>query len=146
MTSLRMTLAAAIFGLMAGAPIALAEPAAATQEPAAAAQEPVSPYTVIEADARIAFVSSVHGFRVGADKTLILDGPGRRWYRVTLDRGCARDLPWEQAIALGDRTGSFDRFSTVIVDGRRCFVRAVDQIEDPRPVERALRAAEKAQG
>jgi hypothetical protein len=122
---------------------------AAAQEAAAqegAAQEQASPYTVVTENSRIPFVSSVRGFRIGLDKSLILDGPAGKWYRVTLDRSCARDLPWEHAIAIRDRTGSFDRFSTVIVDGRRCFVRAVDEIADPRPVERALRAAEKAQG
>jgi hypothetical protein len=145
MMRMRMTVVGAVLAAAAGAGVAFAEPAA--QNAAAAVTEaPASPYTVIEENARIAFVHSVTGFRVGADKTLILDGPGRRWYRVTLDRGCARDLPWEQAIAIRDRTGSFDRFSSVVIDGRRCFVRAVDQIEDPRPVDRALRAAEKAQG
>lgn len=116
----------------------------ATQRAEKAAEAPVSPYKVIRENARVPFASTLRNFSVGQDKTLLLDGPGNTWYRVTLDNFCARDLAWEERIALRDQLGSFDRFSSVIVDGRRCIVRAVDQIEDPRPVDRAARDAKRA--
>jgi hypothetical protein len=109
-----------------------------------AAEAPASPYTVLKENVRIPFASSLTGFRIGADKSVLIDGPGRRWYRVQLDSFCQRDLPWENHIGLSTPTGSLDRFDILIVDGRRCFIRALDQIEDPRPVDRALRPATKA--
>lgn len=99
-----------------------------------AAEAPVV-YTVVDADASIPFASrSVRNFRVGkdAEQSLLLEGPGGRWYRATLEEGCSRNLRWEEAIGVRhDATGRLDRFSSVIIDGRRCIIKALDRIEDP---------------
>jgi hypothetical protein len=100
-------------------------------------------YTVIREDVTIPFTSSVRNFRVGADKTLLLEGSGNRWYRAKLPEPCRSDLRWEQAIGLADRTASsVSKFTDVIVDGRRCQIIALDEIADPKEAERL--AAEKA--
>lgn len=105
--------------------------ACATDGPAA----PPVTYTVVKADDSIPFASTgVRNFRVGKDepRSLLLEGPNRRWYRATLDASCRSSLPWEHAIGVKtDATDRFDRFSTVIIDGRRCQIRALDQIADP---------------
>jgi hypothetical protein len=136
-----------LIALLAAAPLALvlAASAAAETKPAAPPLPAPSPYKVVQENTRIPFAANqIDGFRVGADKSLILEGPGRRWYRVTLESFCQRDLPWENFIGLDSNFGALDRFDSIIVDGRRCRIRTLDQIEDPRPVDRALRAAKKA--
>ena len=110
--------------------------------PARAVESQIPHYVVLKEDASIPFaLRRVTGYRVGKDRSLILD-VGPRWYRAELDSFCARDLRWTHRIGLlPGGIGSFDRFSRVIVDGRRCFVRSVDEIADPRPAERAAREA-----
>jgi Family of unknown function (DUF6491) len=90
-------------------------------------------YTVVAADASIPFASkSIRNFRVGSEKTLLLEAAGGKWYRATLISSCRNDLPWEEAIGIDAGTiDRFDRFSAVVIDGRRCHVQALDQIEDP---------------
>ena len=92
-------------------------------------------YTVIAADASIPFASSaVRTYRVGkdADHSLLLEGANSRWYRATLEQTCRHDLQWQQAIAFkADATDRLDKFSSVLIDGRRCQVMALDQIADP---------------
>jgi Family of unknown function (DUF6491) len=102
-------------------------------EPDAAAEAPVS-YAVVDDDARIAFASTIRNFRVGKDspRSLLIEAGNGKWYRVALQQYCARDLPWEHAVGIDTGPGStFDRFSTVVVDGRRCQVKAIDEIVDP---------------
>ena len=116
--------------LFAAACVALAACATAPEEAAA----PVT-YTVVEADASIPFASrSVRNYRVGKDEgpSLLLEAGNDRWYRATLDESCSRDLRWEQAIGVRyDATDRLDKFSSVIIDGRRCTIKALDRIEDP---------------
>ena len=51
--------------------------------------------------------------------------------RIRLD-SCRRSLPWEHAIAVDNgATNSFDKFSFVVIDGRRCRIQSLDQIADP---------------
>ncbi len=111
---------------------ALAASGCATSQEEAAA--PVT-YTVVEADASIPFASrAIRNFRVGkdAEHSLLLEGANSRWYRATLESTCSRDLRWEQAIAFkADATDRLDKFSSVLIDGRRCRVMALDQIADP---------------
>ena len=98
-----------------------------------AAAPPVT-YTVVKADASIPFANTIRNYRTGKDveKSLLLEGSNGNWYRARLDSFCARALPWENAIGVvQDATNSFDKFSTVVIDGQRCRVVAVDQIADP---------------
>ena len=102
-------------------------------------------YTVIDDDVTIPFAQTVNNFRVGLDRSLILDGVGRKWYRATLSQPCKSDLNWEERIGLVDRGGiSVSKFSEVIVNGRRCQILSLDEIADPKPAEDAARAAAAA--
>jgi Family of unknown function (DUF6491) len=132
----------AAFGLaLLAAPVAAAQDATPPQsEPAAEETEQQAfAYTVIEEDARIPFgPRRVNSYRVGRDGSLLLRTGVNDWYRATLFAPCARDLPWENQIAIGDRSHtSIDRFSFAIVDGQRCQFHTFDKIEDPRIAERA---------
>ena len=98
-----------------------------------AAAPPVT-YTVVKENASIPFANNIRNYRTGKDveKSLLLEGSNGNWYRARLDSFCARALPWENAIGVvQDATNSFDKFSTVVIDGQRCRVVAVDQIADP---------------
>ncbi len=103
-------------------------------------------YTVVRADATIPFTSSVRNFRVGSDKSLLLEGNGNRWYRAQIAEPCKSDLRWEQSVGLADRTmTSVSKFTEVIVDGRRCQIISLDEIADPKAAEDAARAKAAAQ-
>lgn len=112
---------------------ALAASGCATSQDAAQTQAPVT-YTVVAADASIPFATTtISNYRVGKDveHSLLLEA-GSRWYRAGLEPSCSRDLRWEQAIAFkADATDRLDKFSSVLIDGRRCRVLALDQIVDP---------------
>lgn len=101
-------------------------------------------YTVVAADVTIPFQRTVNNFRVGLDRSLLLEGTGNKWYRATLPEPCKSDLRWEEAIGLADRGSiSVSKFSEVVVNGRRCQLLSLDEIADPRPAEEAARAAAK---
>lgn len=140
---MRHVLVSALLGALAFGGAAFAEEPNAE----AAQEEAAFTYRVLEENVSIPFgARQVDSFRVGRDGSLILRVGVSRWYRATLYAPCARDLRWENDIAIrsGGGTGSVDRFSYAIVDGNRCQFRTLDQIEDPRVAERAADEATAA--
>jgi hypothetical protein len=132
------------FAMLAAVFVALAAPAfAGTKGEAASKREPLA-YVVLKSDASIPFANStVRGFQVGDDDSLILEA-GSRWYRAVVWSSCQRDLKWEHAIALvSTPLDTFDRFSRVLVDGRSCPVVSVDQIENPAKTRADAKAKAK---
>jgi hypothetical protein len=117
---------------------------AAAQPSEAQPDEDAPRYVVLAQNAAIPFaLRTIIGYRVGEDDSLILRHVSRRWYRAELDRPCARDLPWRHRIALRPNPGgTFDRFSYVIIDGRRCYLYSLDEIADPRPPRAGEKEAE----
>jgi hypothetical protein len=116
----------------------LAAGAMAQPEETTAPDEEASRYRVLAENASIPFADrTITGFKVGEDRSLILTYMNRRWFRAELDRACARDLPWRHSIGIRPSPGgTFDRFSYVIIDGRRCYLYSLDEIADPRlPIE-----------
>lgn len=115
------------------ATLALGLGACATADDAGKAAEAPVAYTVINDDASIAFASSsIRTFRPGAERTLLLETNNGRWYRATLQGNCKSEVRWRQAIAIAPGASDrFDRFSAVLVGGRRCQVSALDEIADP---------------
>lgn len=110
-------LAAAALGLAAA-------PAAASAEPAPASQE-----------ARIPFVNhgGIRDWRAADGDTLYVQDSRRRWYRAELMHD-AIGLPFAWTIGFETRgVDSFDRFSTVVVDGQRIPVRSLVRVDGPPP-------------
>lgn len=102
-------------------------------------------YAVVKEDVSIPFSRNIRNFRVGLDRSLLLEGPSKRWYRATLPEPCKSDLRWEQSIALADRSSpSVSKFTDVFVDGQKCQILTLDEIADPKPAEDAARAAAAA--
>ncbi|MEZ6022730.1 MAG: DUF6491 family protein [Hyphomonadaceae bacterium] len=121
-----MRLLTAIAALAAMTSAAFADPPPVQEEAAPA-------YNVLEADARLPFSSLLlRSYQVARDDSLILRIGADRWYRATVWQSCKNDLRWEQRI--GFDTGpsqTLDRFSAVYVDGNRCPLESLDQIEEP---------------
>ncbi|TPW01016.1 MAG: hypothetical protein FD124_3820, partial [Alphaproteobacteria bacterium] len=113
--------------------------ACATKTGTAAAPLAVQ-YTVVREDVTIPFSRTVNNFRVGLDRSLLLETGHHRWYRATLSPPCQSDLRWEERIALADRAStSVSKFTDVIVDGHRCQILTLDEIGDPKVAEDAAR-------
>lgn len=85
-------------------------------------------------EARIAFVNhgSIRDWRVVDRDTLLIRANGNRWYKAELFAP-AWGLNFAHAIGFdpGGGSGSFDRFSSVIVEGRRYPLRSLVQVEGP---------------
>ncbi|MBI1188474.1 MAG: hypothetical protein GC206_14270 [Alphaproteobacteria bacterium] len=83
--------------------------------------------------ASIAFADfgAVRSFRPLGDDAVLLEGTRRRWYRATFFGSCP-DLPFAESIAIdSDAAGRIDRFSAIIVRGRRCVFRSLVEVPDP---------------
>jgi len=97
------------------------------------------------AEARIPFVNNggIRDWRAEGRDTLYVQDRLRRWYKATLMHP-ATGLPFAQAIGFETRgIDSFDRFSTVVVDGQRIPVQSLVRVEAP-PTKQQRAEAEKA--
>lgn len=130
-----MSLAA--FTLLA---VAAAAPAPATA-PAAEPQASVRPE-----EARIPFANSTgirawRAEREEGEDVLYIEGVRRQWYRAELFGYCP-DIRFANAIAFDSGpTGTFDRFSRVIVRHDVCRIRSLVKIEGEPPSSRKARKA-----
>lgn len=84
-------------------------------------------------EARIPFADhgSIEGWQTDGEHALYLEGPGMKWYRAEL-MGYCPDLPFADAIGFETRgTGDFDRFSSIVVHGRRCPLKSLVESGPP---------------
>lgn len=75
----------------------------------------------------------IQNFKVIEDNVLLLEGRGKKWYRVTLFGSC-QGLRFAQAI--GYKTspmGDFDDTSSIIVEDQVCRVRTIENWVEPEP-------------
>jgi len=99
--------------------------------PAVAAGDEPKPQTSEEA--RIPFVNNggIRDWRAEGRDTLYVQDRLRRWYKAILMHP-ATGLPFAQAIGFETRgIDSFDRFSTVVVDGPRIPVQSLVRVDAP---------------
>jgi hypothetical protein len=109
----------------------LGSTAAAQQgdQPAREAQQASIPF---------ADLGGIRNFRPGPDRnTLLLEGQNRRWYLATFFGSCTEARYAETIGVMTNHAGSVDRFSGIIVEGRRCPFRSLVEVPDPdaRPPE-----------
>jgi hypothetical protein len=84
-------------------------------------------------EARIPFANlgGIEDWRVVNDKTLYVESRNDEWFRVELLSPCT-GLQFEQSIGfVAEPTGSFDRFSSIVVDGRECQVSSLTRGTPP---------------
>lgn len=108
---------------------------AALAAPAALAKEEAPPtFRVIHENAVIhQYPVQIRETRVQRDGSIVIEGRGDRWYRITLDEGCSRLINRSSTIAFGAAPGErLDKNSVVHVSNAGpCLIRALDEIAPP---------------
>jgi Family of unknown function (DUF6491) len=118
--------------LAAAAAVALAadDPTPPPASSAAAASAPA-------AEAQISFAKrNIWNWQVVDDQTVLIQDQGRRWYKATLFNHCI-GLPFANAIAFDSNPGgTFDKFSAILVRGRRCpLISLVETAAPPKKLK-----------
>jgi hypothetical protein len=94
-------------------------------------------------EARIVFPHhrAIRTFRAVSDHVVYFQDRSRRWYRAEVP-GCL-GLQWAHVIGFDTHgSSSFDRFSSIIVEGQRCRLLSLKTSgEPPRRVKKAKRGA-----
>lgn len=88
-------------------------------------------------EARIPFADhgGIYNWRVVNDRTVLIQGQNRRWYKATLFSACT-DLPFAERIGFeSNADGSFDKFSSIQVRDQNCPL--VSLVETPPPPKAA---------
>ncbi len=83
-------------------------------------------------EAQIAFAkSNIWNWQVVDDQTVLIQDQGRRWYKATLFSRCI-DLPFADRIAFDSNpSGTFDKFSAILVRGQRCPLKSLVETSAP---------------
>jgi hypothetical protein len=97
--------------------------AAAADEPAPppAAGAATAPAPAPAREAQIPFAKrNIWNWQVVDDKTVLIQDIGRKWYKATLFGNCI-NLSFAYRLAFDPgATGTFDKFSRILVRGQRC--------------------------
>jgi Family of unknown function (DUF6491) len=75
-----------------------------------------------ESQAQIAFANhgGIYDWQVVNDRTLLIQGQNRQWYKATLLSACF-ELPFTETLGFeSNADGSFDKFSSIKVRGQNC--------------------------
>ena len=85
-------------------------------------------------DAVIHFANlgGINDWRADGDSTLYIQGRSRSdWYKATLMGPCT-GLPFAQTVGfVSEPTGSFDKFSSIVVQGQTCQVQSLVKVAGP---------------
>ena len=110
---IRLVLLATLAAAAADVPAA-DNPAAPATSSGAAAPAPAP-------EVQIPFArNNLWNWQVVDDQTVLIQDQSRRWYKATLFGHCI-NLPFAQRIAFDSNpSGTFDKFSAIIVRGQRC--------------------------
>jgi hypothetical protein len=83
-------------------------------------------------EAQIAFAKrNIWNWQVVDDQTVLIQDQGRRWYKATLFSRCI-DLPFADRIAFDSNpSGTFDKFSAILVRGQRCPLKSLVETSAP---------------
>ncbi len=99
------------------------------------AQSDGSEYNGADGRAYIPFAAmgGIRSFRVLDDRTLLVEGTNRQWYRADLFGTCF-GLRGSEAIGfVTGHDGHLDRFSSILVAGDRCYFRSFVEVDAPAP-------------
>ncbi len=78
-------------------------------------------------------LGNIRDWRSDQANELYVESENRKWYRITFWSPC-QQLPFAVRIAfVTDSLGSLDRFSSVLVDGERCWFKSFDPVSGPPP-------------
>lgn len=85
-------------------------------------------------EARIPFADhhGISGWQVVNDRTLLIEGQNRVWYKATLMSSCL-DLPFSEAIGFKTNPdGSFDKFSSIRLRHQTCPLISLVKTDPPK--------------
>jgi hypothetical protein len=99
--------------------------------PQPAAPQPAAPQVQIPFADR----GGIYNWQVVNDRTVLIQGQNRKWYKATLMSACI-DLPFAQRLGFeSNADGSFDRFSSIQVREQKCPL--VSLVETSPPAKKA---------
>jgi hypothetical protein len=76
-------------------------------------------------------MGGIRNWRPGANDSLLIEGRNGKWFRASFWGPCY-DLKFVSAIAfVTEPTGELDKFSSVLVDGQRCWFRSFEKTTAP---------------
>ena len=106
--------------------------------PAARGQPAQTPITGREASIPFAAIGGIEDWRANGDKGLWIRGRSHRWYYAELLGSCT-GLGFEDRIGFViEPYGSFDKFSSIVVEGRVCPIRTLRESDPPPPKKKKL--------
>lgn len=78
-----------------------------------------------------ASIGNIRDWHAPNDETLYVQAMDRDWYRATFFTPC-RSLPFAVGIAfVTEPNGALDRFSSILVEGERCWFKTFERSEPP---------------
>jgi hypothetical protein len=120
--------------------------APASPAPAAAAAPGASPAAQPEPEAQIPFANkgAIWSWQVVDNKTVLIQGRGRQWYKATLMGNC-HNLVFKDTLAfLPNPSGTFDKFSQIRVRGQVCPLTSLVKTTAPSTKKKPADAAKPA--
>ena len=76
----------------------------------------------------------IYTWQVENDRSILIQGQNRKWYRATLFSPCF-DLPFAEGIGFEtDSSGAFDKFSAIRVRTQKCMLNSL--VEAPAPLKK----------
>jgi hypothetical protein len=118
---------------------------------AAVGDTPAAPATpnAPAAEASIPFADhdGIYNWQVIDDRTVLIQGQNRKWYKASLMSRCF-DLAFAERLGFeSNPNGSFDKFSAITVRGQSCpLTSLVETLPPPRKVKANKAAPSPAQG
>tara|TARA_R110000787_G_scaffold27087_3_gene75393 strand:- start:4218 stop:4607 length:390 start_codon:yes stop_codon:yes gene_type:complete len=80
---------------------------------------------------RFADLGGIENWRAEGDRTLLIEGHNKQWYKADMMGPCT-GLGFANTIGfVADPMGNVDRFSSVYVDGQRCYFRTFEKTDAP---------------
>ncbi len=106
--------------------------------PAAIAQPAQPPITGREASIPFAALGGIEDWRANGDKGLWIRGRSHKWYYAELMGSCI-GLGFRDRIGFViEPYGTFDKFSSIVVEGRVCPIRTLRESDPPPPRKKKL--------
>jgi|SRR5271165_5366295 len=118
---------------LAGAPSPAAWVAFAADVPAVPPAPATPDASSQPREARIAFANKggIWDWQVIDNKTVLIESRGRQWYKATLFGNCI-NLSFAQRLSFeSNPSGTFDKFSKILVGGQRCPLESLVETTPP---------------
>ena len=103
-------------------------PARAEESPAAPTRKP--------AVIHFADLNGIESWKPESADAILVEGRNHSWYRARFFGPCFGIQSTESIGFVTDPTGNLDRFSSILVDGQRCFFASFDRVDPPDPQTR----------